>query len=221
MRKVLLSTVAALATVGFAGGAFAQNVGQTTKDGTNFAPLYDNADDDTPAIDEGPEQWVDVDALADTNGEGDCNVCDRLDGIEDITDKAADAGYNFVNVQFRNDASGDIRVNGDDGVLDERNFDVEDDLEISTTAMAGVQANKWQASNSGLGDVRTGQVPNKALNAQFRNVASADIISPDGIAEQLTGTAGSGSARNVTISTNAMAGVQANVIEAGNAALND
>jgi hypothetical protein len=216
MRKVLLSTVAALATAGLASGAFAQD---------EYLNVYDNEGTDADPVAGNVENVVSVDELAEKLGldddSGACNACDRLSGIESITDKAANAGHDFVNVQYRNDASGDIRVDPESGVLDQESFTVENDLEVSTSAMAGVQANKWRAANSGLDKMKNGQVPDKALNAQFRNVASADITSPDGIAEELSGTAGAGSARNVTISTNAMAGVQANIVEAGTAALSD
>jgi hypothetical protein len=220
MRKVLLSTVAALSVVGFTGVASAQNVNDS-----NFSDDFiEILNVDTNGDVGGVENVIAVSDFQDAFPEfsspemEECTVCTRFDTVDEIADKAMNKGYDYVNVQFRNTAYGDINIDDGSGILDQNDFRVGRDLEVSTSALAGVQANVWEVSNSGLDDVNDGQIPNTGLNVQYSNYAGGTINSPDGIAEELSGTS-TMAARDVTISTTAMAGVQANIVRAGNLAL--
>jgi post-segregation antitoxin (ccd killing protein) len=209
MRKVLLSTVAALSVVGFAGVASAQSVPEGT------IPTFNT---DGGAIGDPAGDVVrveDILAVIPDSAE-ECTVCTRFDTVDEIADKAMNKGYDYVNVQFRNDAFGDMTVtDSNSGIVDNTDLGSARDLNISTQAMAGVQANLWEVSNSGLGDVEFGGVPNTGLNVQYANFATANMTAPDGLAEDVKVD------RDVNISTSALAGVQANIVRAGNLALTE
>jgi hypothetical protein len=115
-----------------------------------------------------------------------------------------------VNVQFKNEAYGNMRAGEVDGIAD--SADASRDLNVATEALAGVQANIWEVSKAGSWDTNDADIPTKAINFQYKNYASANMTTADDIADDVAG-------RDINISTTALAGVQANIVRVGDVAL--
>lgn len=169
MRKVLLSTVAALSVVGFAGVASAQNFeGFSFQANADGSPILDgNGDRIVENILEGEITFPDPDMVSPPAMDT-CTLCD-------VTKKVDPNNFDVVNITGQMTAGGSVTIDST-AALSESD---DGSLTIETNALASTQANSWSVDANKLDHLGTGGgssgADSGAVNGAYEETLTAAI----------------------------------------------